>query len=165
MRRLVLLSSYVAVAVSLAISSVAQVSSPLQIQNGNQHTDASSDMLKSLPHQTITVHNPHTNTDETYSGVQLIDLLTKVGAPTGKDVHGKALSEYIIATGSDGYKAVIALAEAEPDFHPGQILVADTLDGKPIDAKTGPFRLIVSDDKRPARSVRNLIKIELKQAE
>ena len=30
---------------------------------------------------------------------------------------------------------------------------------------TGPFRLIVSEDKRPARSVRNLVSIELKAAE
>jgi hypothetical protein len=137
----------------------------LQIESGTNSATISLDALRALPHQTVTVHNPHTNADETYSGVLLIDLLTKVGAPTGKDVHGKALSEYVVATGSDGYKAVLALAEAEPDFHPGLVLVADTLDGKPIDSKTGPFRLVVSEDKRPARSVHNLVKIELKSAE
>jgi len=118
-----------------------------------------------MAHKTVTVHNPHTNADETYSGVPLIELLKQVGTPTGRDVHGKALSEYVVATGSDGYKAVLALAEVEPDFHPGDVLVADTMDGKPMDAKTGPFRLVVSDDKRPARSVRNLVSIELKTAE
>jgi hypothetical protein len=121
--------------------------------------------IKSFQHQTVTVHNPHTNADETYSGVPLIELLKQVGAPVGRDLHGKALSEYVVATGSDGYKAVLALAEVEPDFHPGDVLVADSMDGKPLDAKTGPFRLVVTEDKRPARSVHNLVSLEVKTAE
>jgi hypothetical protein len=121
--------------------------------------------LKALPHHTVTIHNPHANADETYSGVPLIDLLAKQGVPHGHDLHGKALSEYIVVTGSDGYKAVLALAEADPEFHPGEILVADTMDGKPLDEKTGPFRLVVTEDKRPARSVRNLVSIEVRSAE
>ena len=130
------------------------------------HTQSfSSDEIKALPHQTVTVHNPHANTDETYSGVPLIDLLAKEGVPHGHDLRGKALSQYVVATGSDGYKAVLALGEVDPDFHPGEVLVADQMDGKPLDAKAGPFRLVVTEDKRPARSVRNLVSIEVKQAE
>jgi hypothetical protein len=134
------------------------------IVNGQTQSISSAD-LKTLPHHTVTVHNPHANADETYSGVALIDLLGKQGVPHGHDLRGKALSDYIIATGSDGYKAVVALAEADPDFHPGEVLVADQMDGKPLDAKTGPFRLVVTEDKRPARSVHNLVSIEVKSAE
>ena len=148
----------------LACTSLMAHSQALKVQNGGQQTGVTIDALKPLPHKTVTVHNPHENADETYSGVLLIELLKQV-APVGKDVPGKALSEYIVATGSDGYKAVLALAEVEPDFHPGDVLVADTLDGKPLDAKIGPFRLVVRDDKRPARSVRNLVSVELKSAE
>lgn len=137
----------------------------LKIQNGSQQSTVSLDTLKSLPHRSATVHNPHENVDETYSGVPLIELLKQVGAPVGRDLHGKALSEYVVATGSDGYKAVLALAEVEPDFHPGDVLVADSMDGKPLDAKTGPFRLVVTEDKRPARSVHNLVSLEVKTAE
>jgi DMSO/TMAO reductase YedYZ molybdopterin-dependent catalytic subunit len=118
-----------------------------------------------MSHKTITIHNPHTNADETYSGVPLIELLKQVGAPVGHDLHGKALAGYVVATGSDGYRAILALAEAEPDFHPGDVLVADTMDGKPLDAKSGPFKLVVTEDKRPARSVHNLVSVELKTAE
>jgi hypothetical protein len=39
------------------------------------------------------------------------------------------------------------------------------MNGVPLDAKSGPFRLVVTEDKRPARSVRNLVKIELKSAD
>ena len=118
-----------------------------------------------MPHKTISFHNVHTNADETYSGVPLIDLLASLGVPHGKDLHGKGLSDYIVATGSDGYKAVLALAEVDPEFHPGDVIVADAMDGKPLDAKNGPFKLVVTEDKRPARSVHSLVSVEVKTAE
>lgn len=121
--------------------------------------------LKAMPQKIVTFHNVHTSADETYSGVPLIDLLASLGVPRGKDLHGKGLSEYIMATGSDGYKAVLALAEVDPAFHPGDVIVADSMDGKPLDAKNGPFKLVVTEDKRPARSVHNLVSIEVKTAE
>ena len=120
--------------------------------------------LKAIPHISLTIHNSHTNADEMYSGVRLSDLLVKIGAPLGSELRGKALANYIVATGSDGYKAVLALGEVDPSFHPGEVLVADAMDGKPLDAHSGPFKLVVSEDKRPARSVRNLVSIELKEA-
>ena len=39
------------------------------------------------------------------------------------------------------------------------------MNGKPLDAKNGPFKLVVTEDKRPARSVHNLVSIELRTAE
>jgi hypothetical protein len=122
------------------------------------------DELKAMPHITVTFHNAHTNADETYSGVRLADLLAKIGAPLGKALRGKELANYVVATGSDGYKAVLALGEVDPSFHPGEVLVADTMNGKPLDQHSGPFKLVVTEDTRPARSVRNLVSIELKSA-
>ena len=121
--------------------------------------------LRALPHKSVAFHNVHTNADENYSGVLLIDLLASLGVPHGKDLHGKGLSEYVVVTGSDGYKAVLALAEIDPEFHPGDVIVADAMDGKPLDEKNGPFKLVVTEDKRPARSVHNLVSIEVKTAE
>jgi hypothetical protein len=123
--------------------------------------------VKALPHITVTVHNSHTNADETYAGVRLADLFakSKMEAPLGGELRGKALSAYIVATGTDGYRAVLALAEIDPSFHPGEVLVADTMDGHPLDAHSGPFKLVVTEDKRPARSVRNLVSLELKMAD
>lgn len=106
---------------------------------------------KAMAHVALSLHNSHTNAYETYSGVRLSDLLAKIGAPLGNDPRGKALANYVVATGSDGYKAVLALGEVDPAFHPGEVLVADAMDGKPLDAHAGPFKLVVSEDKRPAR--------------
>ena len=141
------------------------VSPSLKLTVSGQTTTLTPADLKALPHQTVTFHNVHTKADETYSGVPLTDLLAKYRAPTGDKLRGKGLSAYVVATGSDGYKAVLSLAETDPSFHPGDVIVADTIDGKPIGEKDGPFRLVVTEDKRPARSVHNLVSVELRTAD
>jgi hypothetical protein len=119
--------------------------------------------FRALPHITITVHNGHTDAAEAYSGVPLATLLAKVNAPLGKQLRGEVMTSYLVATGSDGYSVVLSLAEVDPEFHAGQVLVADARDGKPLE-KNGPFQLIVSDDRRPARWVHNLVSITLQKA-
>ena len=121
------------------------------------------DNLKALPHIEISIHNSHTNADEKYAGVRLADLFTKLkmGVPLGSELRGKALAGYIVATGSDGYRAVVALAEIDPS----EVIVADAVNGRALDAHSGPFKLVVTEDTRPARSVRNLVSLELKMAE
>lgn len=120
--------------------------------------------LMALPQTAVKVHNEHTKADETYTGVRVADLLAKMDVPLGQKLRGVVLSDYLVATGSDGYVAVIALAEADPSFHSGDVIVADSMDGKPLDERSGPFKLVVTEDKRPARWVRNLISLELKSA-
>jgi hypothetical protein len=146
--------------------STAQAKDELRISAHAYHEDLVLKVadLKSMPRTTIGVHNEHAKADETYVGVRLADVLAKMGAPLGKDLRGVALSGYLVATGSDGYVAVIALAEADPSFHSGEVIVADTMNGAPLDSKSGPFKLVVTEDKRPARWVRNLASIELKSA-
>ena len=39
------------------------------------------------------------------------------------------------------------------------------MNGKRLDEHSGPLKLVVTEDKRPARSVRNLTTIELKAAQ
>jgi hypothetical protein len=39
--------------------------------------------FKAMPHLSVTIHNSHSNADETYSGVRLVALLGKIGAPLG----------------------------------------------------------------------------------
>jgi hypothetical protein len=138
----------------------------LRVSSYTQHEDLKLKLadLRAMPRTTVSVHNEHSKADETYSGVRLADVLRKLGAPLGNDLRGVALSAYIVATGSDRYVAVIALAEVDTSFHSGEVIVADTMNGAPLEAKSGPFKLVVTDDKRPARWVRNLISIELKSA-
>jgi len=153
-------------AAGMAAASPTPASDRLRVSAYTKHDDLNLNVadFKAMPRTTVSVHNEHSKADETYTGVRLADLLAKMEAPLGHDLRGVALSGYIVATGSDGYIAVIALAEADPSFHSGEVLVADTMNGQPLDAKSGPFKLVVTEDKRPARWVRNLVSIELKSA-
>jgi hypothetical protein len=125
-----------------------------------RHITLTADALQSLPQQTVRVHNPHTKADETYQGVELSLLLARLDAPLGPKLRGKALAMYVVAEGTDKYRAVYSLAEVDPAFHTGTVIVADREDGQPI-AKDGPFKLVNTEDKRPARWVRNLASIQM----
>ncbi len=158
-------ATLVCAVLTAAAAAQAPASGMLALAGPGQQTTLSVAALKAMPHETVTVTNGHTHRQETYSGVPLDALLVKVGAPEPGAIHGKVMSEYVVATGSDNYHAVLSLGEIESGFHPGKVLVADTLDGKPLDTEQGPLKLVVEEDRMPARSVRNLVKLELKQAE
>jgi hypothetical protein len=104
--------------------------------------------VSALPHKTITVHNEQVNADQTFSGAPLIDLLVPLGVT--EKPRGKDLKLYLVAEGRDGYKVVFALGEVAPDVHHGTVLLADSVDGKPI-SEDGPLRLVCTGEKGPAR--------------
>ena len=127
---------------------------------GGQQVNISSADFRALPPKTVQVHNEHTGADETYQGVELSLLLARIDAPLGQKLRGKALAMYVVAEGTDKYRVVYSLAEVDPAFHNGTVIVADREAGQPI-TKDGPFKLVNTDDKRPARWVRNLASIRL----
>jgi hypothetical protein len=56
------------------------------------------------------------------------------------------------------------LAETDPALSESEILLADKSGGQILQADTqGPFRLVVPHDKKPARSLRMLERIEIVQ--
>jgi hypothetical protein len=81
---------------------------------GGQHVTISATDLQSLPRQIVRVHNPHTKADETYQGVELSVLLARLDAPLGEKLRGKGLAMYVVAEGTDKYRAVYSLAEVDP---------------------------------------------------
>ena len=135
---------------------------PLKMSFGDKTAEWTAGKLAALPHKTITVFNEHAKACQTYTGVPLLDLLTPLGVPNTP--HGKDLRLYFVGEGSDGYKAVYAVAEANPDVHDGAVIVADAMDGKAL-GEDGPLQLISTDEKRPARWVRNLVAIRVLTAQ
>jgi hypothetical protein len=135
---------------------------PLKITYGAKTEEWTAATLAALPHVTITVHNEHAKADQTFSGVPLTALLTRLGVP--EKPHGKDFGLYLVAEGSDGYQVVYSIGEVTPDVHDGTTLVADTLDGKPL-KENGIFQLVTTGEKRPARWVRNLVAIRVLSAQ
>ena len=135
----------------------------LEVEGGAQKTISQSEFRK-MPHQVLTVTNPHTQKQEKYEGVLLRTLLDQVAVPAGGKLRGPEMRDYIVVSAKDEYKVVLALVEIDPMFQQSQVLVADTVDGKPLDDKHGPLQLVVPEDQRPARWVRMVSKISVRQA-
>jgi molybdate transport system substrate-binding protein len=98
----------------------------------------------------------------TYTGALLWDILNNAQANFNADVKNDKLSMFIVATGSDGYQAVIAWGEIDPDFGNQPILIAYDENGAPI--AEGAVRLIVPGDAHGGRYVSSLVNLSLHDA-
>jgi len=117
--------------------------------------------LKALPQQTLTVHNAHQNTDETYSGPLLSDVLAKAGIVLTEKTEHPMLHQYLIATGTDKYWVLYSLAEVQPGLHKAKVIVAIARSGEPLNT-AGQFELINDLDVKPARWIHNVTTIDLR---
>lgn len=99
--------------------------------------------------------------DHTYTGVPLAEILKKAGATMEGALKGENLTKYLLVEASDGYQVIFALAELDKSFTDQVIILADTIDGKPLAAGDGPFRIIVPNDKKPARCAKQVIGLKV----
>jgi len=111
--------------------------------------------LAAMPRDHAEITEPD-GTKSTYEGVSLQEILKKAGISVGRQMRGKALAGYVLASAKDGYQVVFSLGELDPHLGGTKILVADKRDGKALFEYQGPLRLVVPADKEGARSVRML---------
>lgn len=110
--------------------------------------------LSVLPHEAISAsaHGKALHCE----GVALPALLRKVGAMPAEPLRGTQLARIVSVTARDGYRVAFSLAEVDPGLGKTRVFVVDRCDGKPLDDKDGPVRLVVPDESRPARWVRQV---------
>ncbi|QES88396.1 molybdopterin-dependent oxidoreductase [Rhizosphaericola mali] len=124
--------------------------------------------------QTLTLENLHlfpkievnfidkVGNKHVYGGYSIQSILTKAGATMGTNLRGKNLSKYVIAKCADGYKVLFSLAELDSNFTDRVVIIADEMDGKVLPKEKGPLRIIVPDEKKPARSCFQLVELIVK---
>lgn len=122
----------------------------------------SKDDLAEMPRATVTDPTPD-GTRLIYEGVWLDQVLLAAGVPEGGILRGRSLTTYIVAEASDGYQVVFSLAELSPEFAANRVLVADTLNGRPLPEDAGPFRLIAPGEQEGGRWVRMLSRLTVVQ--
>jgi DMSO/TMAO reductase YedYZ molybdopterin-dependent catalytic subunit len=148
----------------LLVANTASVTAPdvLVIKGDIEHElHLTAAAVHELPHVETAATDGHSGQTITFRGVWLSDLLARAGVPLGEKLRGMALATYVVAEASDGYRVVFSLAEVDPRTSGSDVLIADAADGKPLDEKTGPLRLVVPRDKRPARWVRQLTTLRI----
>lgn len=116
--------------------------------------------LKAMARTTVEVKDEDRRAVK-YEGVLVGELLKRAGATLGGEMRGNAMTTYVLANASDGYQVLFSLAELDPALTSSEIIVADTIDGKPLSAYQGPLRIVSPKDARPARSVRMLQRLDV----
>ena len=118
------------------------------------------DLLK-LPQVTVHVHNAHRNADETYAGPLLSDVLAKAGLTASKETEPLILHSSVVATGTDKYYVLYSVAEVEPSFSKGQVIVAVTKGNELPDTEGGVIQIINTTDAKPARWLHGLTQLNV----
>ncbi len=132
----------------------------LTLQNGDgKPTVLTRADIEALPH--VKVSTSASGAAATFEGVALEAVLEKAGVEFGPSLKGKRLASYLLVEAADGYRVVIALPELDPAFTDKQVVLAFLKDGKPLDEKEGPYRIVIPDEKRMARWVRQVTTLKI----
>lgn len=121
--------------------------------------------LEDLPAttETVTYIAGGTPVTATFTGVSIWTLLNEAGIVTNPAIKNDILNFYLLASGSDGYEAILSLGELDPMFggNPeAPDLIAYQVDGGPL-GPDGFARVVVPGDSRGGRYVSNLVSLEV----
>jgi DMSO/TMAO reductase YedYZ molybdopterin-dependent catalytic subunit len=119
--------------------------------------------IAAMPHTTLK-GKTHDGKEHTFDGVPMSELLHRAGLPQGEEVRGPILARYILVSAHDGYRTIFSLPEFDPAFTDNRALLADKMDGQPLSDRDGPLRLVIPAEKREARWVRMVERIEILSA-
>lgn len=99
--------------------------------------------------------------EHTFKGVRLVDILDSAGVTLGRQLRGENLAKYILVRAVDGYEVVFSLPEVDTAYTNQTVLLVYQVDGTPLPKGVGPFRIIVPNDKRAARWIREIAVIKI----
>lgn len=103
----------------------------------------------------------HDGVEAIYEGAWLKDVL-QVNCPSIAAIGKRAMVRSAVRIEArDGYSALVALTEADSSFRARPVILAWKKNGLPLDDHDGPFQLIVPDDMRHARDVRQVSGLEV----
>ena len=147
-----------AVLIVLMMQAVACASQQLTIQTqAGKQTRLERADIEALPHVKVTTGASGVST--TFDGVPLKAVLERGGVGFGETLKGKRLASCLLVEAADGYRVVIALPEIDEAFTDKQIVLAFLKDGKPLDDKEGPYRIVMPDEK--ARWVKQVTALKI----
>jgi DMSO/TMAO reductase YedYZ molybdopterin-dependent catalytic subunit len=89
--------------------------------------------------------------EHSYSGVALTGILQQAGVTLGAQLRGENMTKYLLVRSGDGYEVLFSLAELDSSFTDRTVLLVDKVDGQPLPAGKGPFRIVVPGEKKHAR--------------
>lgn len=113
----------------------------------DQPRELTVDQLRRLPARRARVSfDCRTNGPQrhTFEGPRLWDVLQTAGPRLGAATRKARLGHLITVTGTDGHFTLLSWAEIDPEFSGQRILLATSIDDRPLDAE-GPQLVVPAD--------------------
>ena len=162
--RLPLLASLVLIVCLAATSAARAAEAPAGVviadQSGATVQVLTPEALAALPQVSVTVATEpgHGPPQRNFTGPLLWTILEAAHLADAAKFRDQ-VRQTILATGADGYTALVALGEISPEFEGKQVILAARMDGEPLG--DGHLRLIVAGDKRAGRGVHDVVRLQL----
>ena len=127
------------------------------------------DALRVLP-SVIVAHRcvsetTHKVQDHSYRGVPLWSLIAEARPVDASGEPLDSLVSYLVATASDGFPTIIALAEIDPELNGRRVIVAYERDGELLDESRDMAMLVVPEDASCAREIFWLARLEVRSVD
>lgn len=135
----------------------------LRLHDGKEWKELDQAAWDKLPRTEIS-GKARDGTEKKYSGVAMAEILKWLGAPQGETLRGAEMNRVVLLTAADNYQVAYSLAELDPAFRKQNIILADQVDGKPLDDHEGPRMVVAADDLRHSRWIRQVKQIILTRA-
>lgn len=117
--------------------------------------------LRSLPRDSVRSAMLHG--EGVFRGPSLREVFNLAGIAVDS-VHGPRLGQYALFEAKDRYRVVMGMTDLSEALTGRRMLLADEVDGKPLEAKAAPWQLVVPGDVRATRWVRQVVRISVVQA-
>ncbi len=112
--------------------------------------------LAALPRLHVTGPNHDGDGTSAFDGVALKELLVRAGAIDAERLTSSDYRRFVEVEAADGYSVLYTVVELEPDFRPAVPILADRQNGEPLAADVGPYQVVMSDEMKHARWVRQV---------
>ena len=116
--------------------------------------------LRQMPVHSAMVTS-HDGEQATYEGALLWDVVAAGCASVPASPKRDRIGMVVRIDATDGYHAVIALMEADTSFRERPALLCWRKNGALLDGHDGPLQVIVPDDRRHARNVRQVRRLTI----
>ncbi len=136
----------------------------LQFHDGVRWREIDSNAWDRLP-RTEQIGKARDGKERRYSGVAMSEVLKLLGAPSGDGLRGAEMNRVVLLRGKDCYQVVFSLAELDSSFRASKAIIADHVDGQALSDFEGPSMLIVPDDLKHSRWIRQITSITLLRVE
>lgn len=140
--------------------SLAGAETVFKIHDGKAWRDFDSNEWEKLPRTEVKAM-ARDKTERTFSGVPFAEILKLIPAPSGNTLRGPELAKVILITAADGYQVSFSIAELDASFKKQNVIIADSVDGKPLSEFEGKRMLVCGDELRHPRWIRQITSISL----